>query len=525
MARIELSTELNIFQRLVNRVVARTNLSDISDTSVFKQLLRAVAAEIAEGHFQLNLISLLNDIDQASGSDLDEVARRIVPNSLTRFAARRAVGRQSFRRVVTTSDETVPAGFTFQGENGLSYSLLAPATATAGNEWTGVVPARAQLAGSNGNAAAGTVTVLSSRFGNFIETTNNSSYRGGRALETDDAFRGRIRSYVASLARCQPAAIEALVFGLVDPITGLGVTFASLDEDFQNLGNSTLYIDDGTGSAKTTRTSSPTGTITGASSDGTIVTATVDIEDMREALVGRTITITGTGAGTFTILDTPNADEVIYDRGVAADPVNTDTFVVSDDVFVTAASEGQQYAYSSESPIDEASTITVTSDIRGALTPDVDYFLDSSQGLFFFDPALRDSEEISAKYQVLTGILERVSRVVNGESRDRANFPGLRAAGTRVRVDSPTLRIIEVEAKLTVVGRDRASTILDVKNAVSGYIDNLTSGGDIIRNEIIDRIMGVAGVYDVSLIKPAERRIVVLRNEIPRTSASLLNIS
>ena len=194
---------------------------------------------------------------------------------------------------------------------------------------------------------------------------------------------------------------------------------------------------------------------------------------------------------------------------------------------IASALGGEEFLNTVEFPIDDtgASTLTVTSDIRGALVRGTEYFLNPANGQLKFDPALVATEEITIDYTPWINLIAHVQKIVDGDPTDRLNFPGFRAAGVRVIVLSPTIVPIGVEATLTVTtGTDLATAVASATNAVQNYINNVGISGDIIRNELIERIMGVSGVTDVDLVTPASN-VVVLDDQLPRTNTGIINIT
>jgi phage-related baseplate assembly protein len=122
-------------------------------------------------------------------------------------------------------------------------------------------------------------------------------------------------------------------------------------------------------------------------------------------------------------------------------------------------------------------------------------------------------------------LLAYVQKVIDGDPLDRANFPGMVAAGIRALAIAPSAVVPSVEAVLALeAGTNRSSAIASAVLAVQNYINTRGISGDIIRNEIIERLMGVAGVVDVTLILPSSN-IVVLDDEIPRITTLNINIT
>ncbi len=477
MPQQQLRTFPQILQRLVARIVARSALSDLTEASAVRHILAAVARELDDGYYQIARVTDAFSIDRATGFDLDERARDIQPGTLRRIGPVNAQGQQIFSRATNTGTTlTIAAGTAVKRADGTVARTTQEAVITniSPEQITGhgvgrdsnAVAVTAAEAGAAGNAAIGAYDRFVNRPTGVVETTNTAAFVNGRDTESDDDFRARLRSFVASLARCTPEALAFAVIGTQNPLpnTTNQVLFSHVFVDPVQRGNVTLYIDDGAGTARTV--------------------ATVANENVT--------------------------------TGLAGPPANT-------------AVGGEEFLNLDNAPIDPDQPITVTRTPSGSpavtLVQNTDYFLNPANGQIFFTSALSAADVITASYTYYTGLIAEVQKVVDGDPNDRADFPGFRAAGVRVLVREPTVVNITVEATITLLeGFDFALTSTAVESAITDYINQLGISADVIRNEIIERIMGVDGVLDVGLVTPAEN-VVVLDNEIPRTSTASITIT
>src|SRR3972149_4817122 len=100
MAKFIPKTYEQVLQREIDRAVARSKLSDLTETSALKAVLSATAREIADAYFQMkNLVDLFS-IDRAAGDDLDERAKDYNPAVISRNLATIASGNLVFGRAV-----------------------------------------------------------------------------------------------------------------------------------------------------------------------------------------------------------------------------------------------------------------------------------------------------------------------------------------------------------------------------------------------------------------------------------------
>jgi hypothetical protein len=194
------------------------------------------------------------------------------------------------------------------------------------------------------------------------------------------------------------------------------------------------------------------------------------------------------------------------------------------EVVLAAALGGEEFLQLANFPIKLEDTITVKKNAV-ALTRGTDYFLRPSDGKLFFATPLSIGDAITADYNYFTGLIAQVQKVIDGDPADRVNFEGVRAAGVEVRVLAPIVVIQSVSVALVLLkGFTLANVRPLVDAAIQDYINNLGISNDVIYNELIDRIMGVDGVFDLTLSAPATN-IVVLDNEIARTSSGNITIT
>jgi len=193
----------------------------------------------------------LFSIDTAAGDDLDERAKDIQPATIERIAATKASGIVVFSRVGTSGTVTISVGQKVKTAAGVVFSTTSVGTIADTDNDSNNVGVIADVAGSDGRVASGTVIKFVSKPVGVDSVTNGSAFvTGGLDKETDAAFRQRLKDYVAGLARCHVLGIEANLIGQEDPITGAVVMSVKAIEDNVDRGNVTVYVDDGTGTAE-----------------------------------------------------------------------------------------------------------------------------------------------------------------------------------------------------------------------------------------------------------------------------------
>lgn len=125
----------------------------------------------------------------ATGIYLD---RHAAVRGLTRQAESRAVGELTFTMAnAQTGSITITAGTVCMTENAVRFQTTEDAVIPSG-ERTVTVAAEAVEAGSDGNAGAGAVCVLTACPVAVTSVTNGAAFTGGLTAETDEALRARV---------------------------------------------------------------------------------------------------------------------------------------------------------------------------------------------------------------------------------------------------------------------------------------------------------------------------------------------
>lgn len=116
-------------------------------------------------------------------------------------------------------------------------------------------------------------------------------------------------------------------------------------------------------------------------------------------------------------------------------------------------------------------------------------------------------------YSYWTGLLKLVHRTIYGDDTQLEAFPGVGAAGITFRILAPTIRQLVVELRLTLAnGVSIGSLQNEIKSAVSGYVNTLGVGEDVIIEQIRSAVIQVPGVTDVVIDSPLAN-IAIADNE------------
>lgn len=252
MALFEPKTYNFIRQRILNRVVARSLLTDVEVGGGVETLASAVARELDDISFQMVNLQKVWDIDTATGEDLDERARDFNPDEITRRGATAATGAVVFSRTGTAGAITIPEGTEVEvASGGPTFLTTAAGAILNASSVSAAIPIRAVNPGSAGNVDAGAITIFSSVPG-VEAVTNTANTSNGQDEETDAQLRARLKAYARSLTRGTPEALRFAALSATLP-TGERVSTAEVIElDAPNLGTTEVYIDNGLGTVATT---------------------------------------------------------------------------------------------------------------------------------------------------------------------------------------------------------------------------------------------------------------------------------
>lgn len=464
MGQLVIRRNKEIITRMRNRVVSRTDLNDLTRVSGFNQVLAAAAREDDEQWFMMSKLQDFTDLDKVRGVDLDERAKELNPELITRKLAIKAIGSVQFSvsTAVVGSDVTIAIGTEVQvpgtgASTPIKFTTTTVGTILIGNTTSNLVSVVADEAGTDSNAVANTITGFGSKPSGVDAVTNPSTFSTGQDREKDDNFRTRIKRFMLSLSKATIPALEYAAYLGENTATGQVVQFANVVEDLINLGKVIIYIDDGLGGA-----------------EGTPVVVTGEVV-LASAAGGETVVELG---------NKPIKTEASYQVRVNATPL-----VLGTDYAINAA------------------------DGKIKFLPGV------------YPSGLTTADAVTADYTYFDGLIQNTQKHVDGDDADRTNFPGYRAAGVQVRVLSPTVVQLSFTANITVLqGYSQTTVAAAVSTEIQSYINGLGIGEDVVYNELVERAMGATGMYNINITGPTGDR-VILENQLARILASNITIT
>lgn len=188
----------SILAAMVNLVRATTDkLTDFNPGSVTRTLLEAPSAEIEELYRQM-YNGIMDAIPVAIYGAFD----------FSRLPASAAYGFVTFHAVTPpAADIYILAGTQIRSDTGLEFSTLETVALGVGQNDVAVLTVCAQ-AGTLGNVAAGSLTVLPTAIQGIDGVTNVGAFYTGADEETELERKDRFQRYVVALARGTVAAIE-----------------------------------------------------------------------------------------------------------------------------------------------------------------------------------------------------------------------------------------------------------------------------------------------------------------------------
>ncbi len=398
------------------------------------------------------------------------------------------------------------------------YQAVESGVIALGDTQSNLVSVISTSGGSFGNVGASQITEFAGG-GPFTGAlvTNPASTGGGRDLETDRAFRGRIKLRIQALGRGTPKSIEGGIAGITDPVTGQRVVTAKLIENFTTEEH-LLYIDDGTGFT-------PTSVILAGSSlkiGIAIGVGTITLNDASTFPASGTIIVVSAVVGT----DEPEVLEYSSKTGDVLTLVTNTvaTHLISDVVRIVddlgLAEEGQNFFQATHFPA-RRNSIQIYDDNSGTLllrAEGTDYFFNRTNGqIQYYGAGLSTGTRVVLAYSYYTGLFAQAQKVVNGDPEDSFNYPGLAAAGNIIYVDTPTIRTISIIISISVAnGEDESEVKDDVQFTIENYLDSRTIGQDIILARIIDRAMDIDGVTNAKITSPTAD-LAILEEELPKS--------
>lgn len=489
----EARTKDEILRDLAARVVSRTPLTDVIPGSVLHTILSTIAEEFASAEYRLGEIRDSFYLDGTSGADLDERISELPVRAITRLPAAPASGTLKITRDNTSNSITLNAGTLFgRVDNSKIFYRLNSALTFAINQSEASAAVTCTTNGESGNAGTGIVSIIVSD-PNIATVTNESPIVGGLEEESDDSLRSRAKAYLASLSRSQDLALEfeALNFRASNEKR---FTVAKVVSDPLTPGYSELLVDDGTGIALGPSPAFVTTQITLTVPDPLVRnlhTMQVPYVLSGNSIIGEESSPTASGVELW--LES-NDGRFLNQLPGGADGVRL--------------VEGVHYIAIPE---------------RGLI-----YFLDSAysnstgiefeQGDVVVFPGYVNRTFDSPSYLQIA----ELQRIIEGDPSNPTLSPGMRAAGTRVRVLPAPINTVSFEVRcLFLSGSDLEVSRSEVTVAAAEFVNQLGPGEPLYANRLLAHLINnVSSLITATLY--GSSGLEILEDQYPEDSRHIL---
>lgn len=449
-------------QAIVNRVVTRSRLNDLRLASALRQVIAAAAIGDEQASLKILQFVDLYAYTRCRGEDLDERLVDLGPSTGGEFQPRRVATPSAGALVLTRA------------------SSIGTRTIAAGY--------RAQRAG-----VGRPVTAV---------TTSDAAFADGR---TTTDLVGAATEQTGSYTETEPGAFtrplsrETGIIAVSNPVPFVGGVDQERDEEL--IERARQYIR--SLSVSTLRAIE-------------VLARQVVLEDGRRVVVAKA----------YERADQPGRGTLWIDDGTGG-VADNEVHALTGEVLVTSALGGEADFQTLRYPIVESARFELR--INGVPVPTKMYALMYGPGTVrlsevSFPSGLAAGDELTADYSYYTGLLAEVQWRLDGRPDDPVRYPGWRAFGAHLVARPPRLRLLTVRGGLVLEqGRVRADAVASAKLEVSRLINRGNVGVGGIRNEIIERIMGVPGVIDLALEEPTAN-VPVAADSVLRIRASGLQI-
>jgi len=402
-----------------------------------------------------------------------------------------------------------------------------------GNFKSDVISVRANKVGLAGNVGPQRVIEFPANVPfSDAAVVNMESTGGGNTAETDTEFVDRIILTMNALGGATVSAIIASLLTVVVPTTRQRVARINVFEEFvrdatlPGDGKVVAYIDDGSGDFDPDIEELAFGNANGIQPSGA---ATFDSRITE-----------GTFAGSGWILvdeGRPGEELIQYDSIAAGAPGiwiftltggtvtaknHADGDIVLQVEILDSSTEADRKFYRVDhiALVEEyfrlfkLENLVITELVRfdpdaGHTIATSDYFFNSGTGqLELINIPVVGSVLFSYLHRY-TGLIEAAQRVLTGDVRDPATYPGVSAAGIRALVLAANR--LEINVHITLIldeGANREEAKERADRVIRNYINSLTVGADFIVYRMVKKVMKVNGVYNLAVHLPISDIIV-----------------
>jgi uncharacterized phage protein gp47/JayE len=232
-----------------------SSLIDVSVGSVVRAIFEANASVVLWLQWLVVQVLQATRASTSNGPDLDSW---MLDFSLTRLPAVPSTGIVTFSRFGASLPAAVPVGTivkTADGSLGFSVAEDPNISIWQGNAAayllpTGVasadLPVVCSTSGLAGNVLAGTITVIAASLPGIDQVNNASPLSNGADAESDQAFRSRFQSYLATRSRATLLAVQNAIANVQQDLD-VAIEENTAPDGTVRAGSFLVIVDDGTG--------------------------------------------------------------------------------------------------------------------------------------------------------------------------------------------------------------------------------------------------------------------------------------
>lgn len=457
-------------QQSIGTFAARAGLTDVADSSVAKYLFAGLCRILDELSYNTVQQQLVWNLDTVAGSDLDARAAEMTAGTVARLSAGVASGSAVFFTASPGATVTIPVGTRVSTNAGQVFVTTAAGSITP--------QSAAQVTGHVAGQDSDTIPIVAQSPGSA----------------------GNVATGTLTVLPQRPTG--------VDGVTNLSPTQFGRDQESDD--------------ALRTRVRSYAASLarsTPAAIEGAVLGAV-------DEATGASIT----HANLVESQATPGSSTLYIDDG-SGEALSTAS-VVNENLTLGLLGQGGQSAAGGETqlsfdniPLSASSPTALSSSIRGSLTQGTDYTVDLLSGTITLSQPLQANEKVLGTYVYVTGLVQLAQKIVDGDPADRLNFPGYRAAGTRVTVAVPQVVGVGVSFLLSVdPSYDVATVQQTAAGNVIGAINAMGIAESVRRSALIAAIMNTPGVTNTTMLSPAAD-VIIAQSQLARTDASRVDVS
>ena len=236
-----------------------TQALNFTTGSVLRAIVEANASVALWFQWLLLQLLAITRAATSAGTDLDSW---MADFSLVRLPAVAATGAVTFSRFTTGTAALIVPGAQVKTSDGTQFFTVT--TDTTNSAWSAslggyavgtstgsaTVPVQAVTAGSGGNVAAGSISLLTTSISGIDTVTNAAAYTNGIDAESDTALRARFATYINTRARATLLAIGNAISSVQQNLTYSISENVTSGGGYQP-GNFVVYVDDGSGAPST----------------------------------------------------------------------------------------------------------------------------------------------------------------------------------------------------------------------------------------------------------------------------------